>query len=164
MANPFSKWFGRRAGARETPPGTGQERPDVPPTPEELQTIRPEDYVGSDEAANERLVREKFAAKARQFLGRLPMAREVVALYFCLLDPATPLWVKGTVAAALAYFILPLDAIPDMLPLFGLSDDVTILTAAITAVSAYITDEHYRKADEWMDVEGIRPGPGPQPG
>lgn len=149
MRNPFARWFGR--GEPEATPT----RPDVPPTEQELAAIRPEDYVGRDGRAHERIVREGFAAKARQYLGRLPMARDVVALYFCMLDPQTPLWVKGTVAAALAYFILPLDAIPDLLPLFGLTDDATILTAALTAVAAYISAEHYARADAWMGEERI---------
>lgn len=160
MKNPFAKWFGR-AGKPEvgsTPPGAG--RGDVPPTPQELEAIRPEDYVGTDREANERLVRSTFAAKARQFLGRLPMARQVVAMYFCMLDPKTPLWVKGTAAAALAYFILPIDAIPDLLPLIGLSDDATVLTAALTAIAAYLSDEHFRRADAWLASERIEPTAG----
>lgn len=115
--------------------------------------VRPEDYVGSDEAKNEQVVREGFVAKARRSLSHLPLAHETVALYFCLLDPKTPFWVKGTAAAALAYFILPLDAIPDLLPLAGLSDDAGVLAAALTAVSAHITDEHRARAKAWMAAE-----------
>src|SRR5262245_10049572 len=89
--------------------------------------IRPEDYVGEDVGKNEQAVRAGFAAKAKGFLRRLPMAEEVVAMYFCMLDTRTPLWVKGVSAAALAYFILPLDAVPDLLPIVGLSDDLSVL-------------------------------------
>jgi uncharacterized membrane protein YkvA (DUF1232 family) len=117
------------------------------------KVVRPEDYVGNDEAKNEQVVREGFVAKAKRSLNRIPLAQETVALYFCLLDPKTPLWVKGIVAAALAYFILPLDAIPDLLPLAGLSDDAGVLAAALTAVSAHITDEHRARAREWMAAE-----------
>src|SRR5262245_59528840 len=94
------------------------------------KSVRPEDYVGSDEAKNEQIVRAGFVAKAKRYLNRLPLAHETVAMYFCLLDPKTPLWVKGTVAAALAYFVVPLDAIPDLLPIVGLSDDAGVLAAA----------------------------------
>src|SRR6266404_2035326 len=117
--------------------------------------VRPEDYVGTDEARNEQVVREGFVIKAKRYLRRLPMAAEVVALYFCMLDPKTPLWVKGTVAAALAYFILPLDAIPDVLPIIGLTDDASVLAAAIVAVSAHITDEHRAQARDWMEHEKV---------
>jgi uncharacterized membrane protein YkvA (DUF1232 family) len=126
------------------------------------EPVRPEDYVGGDEAANEQVVREGFLAKAKRCLNRLPLAQDTVAMYFCLLDPKTPLWVKGTVAAALAYFILPLDAIPDLMPLVGLSDDAGVLAAALTAISAHLTDEHRARAREWMAAE-IAPraaGPG----
>src|SRR4051812_27278285 len=82
--------------------------------------VNPEAYVGGDLVRNEEVVREGFAAKAKRCLNRLPLATETVAMYFCMLDPKTPVWVKGVAAAALAYFILPLDAVPDLLPIVGL--------------------------------------------
>ena len=81
------------------------------------------------------------------------MAEEVVSLYHAMLDPKTPLWVKGVAAAALAYFILPIDAVPDMLPLVGLGDDLSVLSAALAAVSTHITDEHRAKARAWLADE-----------
>jgi uncharacterized membrane protein YkvA (DUF1232 family) len=117
--------------------------------------VRPEDYVGDDEARNEQVVREGFVAKAKRYLRQIPMATEVVAAYFCMLDPETPLWVKGVAAAALAYFILPADAIPDLLPLVGLSDDIGVLTAALTTISAHVTDEHRQKARAWIEHERL---------
>lgn len=131
---------------------------DAPPPP---SVVRPEDYVGSDEAKNEAYVREGFAAKARQFLARLPMAEDVAAAYFCMLDPTTPKWVKGVAGGALAYFILPVDAVLDAIPFAGLVDDIGVLTAAITSISAYITDEHRAKARRWMAAEQIAPAPEP---
>jgi uncharacterized membrane protein YkvA (DUF1232 family) len=118
-------------------------------------SIRPEDYVGNDEARNEAIVRKGFATKAKRYLRKLPLAAQVVAAYFCLLDPRTPMWVKATVAAALAYFILPLDAIPDVLPGIGLSDDLGVLSAALSAISTYITDDHHSKARQWLEQEHI---------
>jgi len=115
--------------------------------------IKPEFYVGSDEPHNEEVVRERFAAKAKRYLRQLPLAHETVAMYFCLLDGRTPIWVKATAAAALAYFILPLDAVPDLLPIVGLSDDASVIAAALTAVAAHITAEHRDKARAWMDAE-----------
>jgi uncharacterized membrane protein YkvA (DUF1232 family) len=120
--------------------------------------VDPEKYVGADEARNEQIVRERFSAKAKRYLNRVPLAYETVAMYFCLLDRNTPLWVKGTAAAALAYFILPFDAVPDLLPFVGLSDDAGVLAAALSAVSAHITDEHRARARAWMEAEAV-----PQP-
>ena len=117
--------------------------------------VRAEDFVGTDEAKNERVAREGFVPKAKHFLRQIPMASEVVAMYFCMLDAQTPLWVKGTVAAALAYFVLPIDAIPDFIPVVGMADDVSVLTAALTAINAHITAEHRDKAREWMAHERL---------
>ena len=117
--------------------------------------VRAEDYVGADEARNEEAVREGFFPKAKAFLRLLPIATEVVALYYCLLDPRTPLWAKGVAAGALAYFILPLDAIPDFLPVVGLGDDLSVLSGALAAVGAFITDEHRARARQWMAHERL---------
>jgi uncharacterized membrane protein YkvA (DUF1232 family) len=115
--------------------------------------IDPGKYVGRDPSAAEAKARSGFVAKAKRNLGKIPKAREVVALYFCLIDPATPAWVKAIVAAALAYFILPIDAIPDILPIIGLSDDLSLLAAAYASVAVFITPEHLEKARAWIDHE-----------
>lgn len=120
------------------------------PTP-----VRPEDFVGTDQSRNEQMAREGFVAKAKSCLRRLPIAEEVVALYFCLLDNKTPLWVKGIAATALAYFILPLDAVPDILPVIGLGDDLSVLSAALAAVSTNLTSEHRAKARQWLAHEHL---------
>ena len=117
--------------------------------------IDPGRYVGHDPEAFEAKARDGFLAKARRTIKKIPMAREAVALYFCLLDPATPLWVKGIVGAALAYFVLPLDAIPDILPFVGLTDDASLLAAAYASASAFVTDEHREKARAWIEREHL---------
>jgi uncharacterized membrane protein YkvA (DUF1232 family) len=115
--------------------------------------IRPEAYVGSDAARNEQAVRDGFAAKARRFLRGVPMSGEVAALYFCMLDARTPVWVKAAAAAALAYFVLPMDVVPDFLPVVGMTDDLSVLSAAIAALSGHITEEHRAKARAWLGDE-----------
>jgi uncharacterized membrane protein YkvA (DUF1232 family) len=117
--------------------------------------VDPEDYVGHDAGKNEAAACAGFVAKAKRYLNRLPMAGEVVAMYFSMLDPKTPVWVKATAGAALAYFVLPLDAIPDLMPLVGLSDDASVLAAALTAVSAHVTAEHRERARAWMAHEHV---------
>jgi uncharacterized membrane protein YkvA (DUF1232 family) len=119
--------------------------------------IDPGDYVGRDAARNEATVRQGFVAKAKRYLNRLPLAHETAAMYYCMLDPATPVWVKATVAGALAYFILPFDAIPDFMPLVGVSDDASVLAAALAAVSAHVTDAHRQRARAWMADEHLGP-------
>jgi uncharacterized membrane protein YkvA (DUF1232 family) len=47
---------------------------------------------------------------------------------------------------AIAYFVLPTDAIPDVLPIIGYTDDAAMLAAAIRLVAGHITDDHREAA------------------
>ena len=69
-------------------------------------------------------------------------------LYFCLKDADTPAMAKATIIAALGYFISPIDAIPDIIPVMGFTDDLGILAAAVAAVAAHIKKEHEKMARE----------------
>lgn len=104
-------------------------------------------------AADERTVRRDFRAKLRDVIGRIPFARDAVAAYFAALDPATPKHVKAVLLAALAYFILPLDTIPDFLVGLGFTDDAAVLFAAMRTLAPHIGDEHRRKAEAWLARE-----------
>ena len=66
-------------------------------------------------AEKERKVRRDFWAKLKRVAGMVPFVEDLVAAYYCALDPATPMRVRGMLLAALAYFILPADVIPDMI-------------------------------------------------
>ncbi len=96
--------------------------------------------------ARERSVRDKFWNKARKAANKIPMMDDVVAAYFCAMDPNTPTKVRGTLLGALAYFIMPIDMIPDFLALVGFGDDIAVLSLAISTVSAHITDAHKQAA------------------
>ena len=69
-----------------------------------------------------------------------------MAAYYCALDKHTPTRVRGILLAALAYFVLPVDVIPDFIVGFGFTDDVAVLTAAIGAVRRHMTPAHYAAA------------------
>ncbi len=69
-----------------------------------------------------------------------------LTLFFCLRDRDTPAWAKGIIVGALGYFILPVDLIPDVIPVVGYSDDLGALIAALGTVAAYVKDEHKEKA------------------
>lgn len=94
----------------------------------------------------ERRVRRDFWATMRRAARQVPFAEDVVAAYYCALDPAVPVRVRATLFAALGYFVLPLDGVPDFLLGIGFGDDVTVLAGAIGMVVAHITDEHRRAA------------------
>lgn len=90
----------------------------------------------------ERIVRTRFWWKVRSVLGRVPFMEDLVAAFYCATDGATPVRVKAVLMAAIAYFVLPVDAIPDMLAGLGFSDDASVLAAAIAMVGSHITPAH----------------------
>jgi uncharacterized membrane protein YkvA (DUF1232 family) len=101
--------------------------------------------MGSDEAQaarDEARVRRGFWPKLKRTAARLPFAEELVAAYYCAFDRRTPRRVQAVLLGALAYFVLPFDFVPDMLPLIGFTDDAAVLATAIKVVAAHITPEH----------------------
>ncbi|UAW99875.1 DUF1232 domain-containing protein [Halopseudomonas nanhaiensis] len=96
----------------------------------------------------------RYARKA----GREVVER-ALCLYYAARRPETPTWAKTTIFGALAYFISPIDAIPDLLPFIGFSDDLTVMAAALALVSLYINDEVKRRArattEKWFGPEII---------
>ncbi|MBZ0216386.1 MAG: DUF1232 domain-containing protein [Fimbriimonadaceae bacterium] len=97
---------------------------------------------------NERRVKKGFWAKFKRVARKIPFSEDLVAAYCCATDTATPLKVRGILLAALAYFILPTDFIPDFILGFGFSDDATVLATAIALVSRHIKPEHRRQAQD----------------
>lgn len=104
--------------------------------------------AGSDEVkkaettTNETYVRDNFWRTAKRAARHVPFMRDVVAAYYCALDKRTPLRAKGIIFAALAYFVLPADAIPDFVFGLGFTDDVAVLTAAISTIAAHLKPSH----------------------
>ena len=91
---------------------------------------------------DEARVRRGFWPKLRRFAADLPFGEDAVAAYFCAFDRSTSNSVRLTLLAALAYFVLPADAVPDFLPMMGFADDASVLAAAIMAVGGAIRPEH----------------------
>lgn len=69
-------------------------------------------------------------------------------MFYAARDDDTPAWAKAAIFSALGYFICPLDAIPDVVPVLGFSDDLGVLVAAAATTAAYIKDTHVAKAKE----------------
>lgn len=91
---------------------------------------------------NKRDVEAKFWGKIKKAATRIPFIDEVVAGYYCAMDSETPTRVRGILLAALAYFILPFDSLPDFIFGLGFTDDIAVLSAALAAVRGSITDAH----------------------
>ncbi|HZP71387.1 MAG TPA: YkvA family protein [Pseudolabrys sp.] len=92
----------------------------------------------TDEAA----FRRQFWRKVQGAAASIPFAEDLLAAYYCAFDSSTPTSVKAALFGALAYFVLPTDAIPDFLPVLGFTDDAAILAAAIKLVADHIRPEH----------------------
>lgn len=97
-------------------------------------------------AEDERIVRAGFWQKMRKSAGQLPFAEDLLAAYYCAFDRQTPLPVKAVLVGALAYFVLPFDAVPDILPMLGFADDAAMLAAAMKLVVDNIRPEHREAA------------------
>ena len=92
----------------------------------------------------------EFLGRLKRVAKRIPFAEDLLAAWICARDPATPRRVRLTLMAALGYFVLPLDAIPDIMPFIGFTDDAAVIAAAIAAVAGSIKPEHREKARQAM--------------
>lgn len=97
-------------------------------------------------ARNTRDVERGFWEKLSRVAGRIPFAEEAAAAYFCAADPATPGRVKGVLIAALAYFVMPADFIPDFIAGVGFTDDAAVLAMALSLVAAHVKPRHRKRA------------------
>jgi uncharacterized membrane protein YkvA (DUF1232 family) len=100
---------------------------------------------------DEDTVRAGFWPKLRRVAAKLPFAEDLVAGYYCAFDRGTPRHVQIALLGALAYFVLPTDLVPDMLPLAGFTDDAAILATVIKLVSSSITPLHRAAARRALD-------------
>lgn len=91
-------------------------------------------------------VRRRFWIKFKKVVAQLPFAEDLLAAYYCAFDRQTPRHVQVALLGALAYFILPFDFMPDVLPILGFTDDAAVLATAIRMVASNITTEHREAA------------------
>ena len=87
-------------------------------------------------------VRRGFWAKVRRVAAALPFAEDLLAAYYCAFDRATPRHVQAALVGALAYFVLPFDIVPDVLPLIGFTDDAAVLITTVRIVAGHMRPEH----------------------
>ena len=75
-------------------------------------------------------------------------------LFYAARHPDTPAWARAVVYGALGYFILPTDAVPDLIPAVGFSDDFGVLVMALTTIATRITPEireqARRRIQQWF--------------
>ena len=120
--------------------------------------VTPEDAIDPSKAlvpsvqkVNEVRVRTGFWPKLGRVAARIPFANQAVAVYYAARDPETPMAAKGIMLGALAYFVMPVDAIPDVLAGIGFTDDAAVIAAVIATLGANIRQRHRELADKALD-------------
>lgn len=124
-------------------------------------TFDPEREIAPDRALvpavmklNEQRVDEGFWPKMRRVAAKVPFAKEALSVWYCAKDDDTPLAAKGMMLAALAYFVLPVDAIPDVIVGLGYTDDAAVFTALMAIVGRNLKPKHKLAAK--ADIERLR--------
>lgn len=104
----------------------------------------------------------RFWTKVRSVVGKVPFVEDLIAAYYCAMDSNTPVYVRGVLFGAVAYFILPTDMVPDLLAMVGFTDDAAVLAAAFTAVGSHMRPEHRDRArktlESWTQPSGSNAG------
>jgi uncharacterized membrane protein YkvA (DUF1232 family) len=91
---------------------------------------------------NEQQVSRGFWPKIRRTASRIPFADQVLAVWYAARDPETPTAAKGIMLGALAYFVMPVDAIPDVFAGIGFTDDAAVVAALLATLGAHVRHRH----------------------
>ncbi|MCF8246340.1 MAG: DUF1232 domain-containing protein [Saprospiraceae bacterium] len=76
----------------------------------------------------------------------LKVVYSVLLLFYSYRRSDTPIWAKRIIIGVLGYFIMPLDALPDLTPIIGYTDDLGVLSFGLVTIAAYVNDEVRIKA------------------
>ncbi|MGQ3671324.1 YkvA family protein [Xanthobacter sp. TB0136] len=109
---------------------------------------------GKRASDNEKKVRRGFWKKLQRSATHVPFAQDAIAAYYAAFDKSTPLKVRAALLGTLAYFIMPVDAIPDVLPIVGYSDDAALLLGTLRMLTDHINPLHHSAAQDAL--EGLR--------
>ena len=101
---------------------------------------------------NAQRVRRGFWPKIRLTAARIPFSKEAVAAWHAARDPETPFRAKAMMLAGLGYFVMPVDAIPDVFMGIGFTDDAAVIAAMIALVGSNIRGRHYQSAEQTLEA------------
>jgi uncharacterized membrane protein YkvA (DUF1232 family) len=103
---------------------------------------------------NEERVKTGFWPKIRRVAASIPFAKDVLSVWYCAQDDDTPIAAKAMMLAALAYFVLPTDAVPDFIAVLGYTDDAAVFAALLSIVGKNLKPRHREAAKR--DIERLR--------
>lgn len=112
-----------------------------------MTTNEPVSLEGLWKPADEPRLWRKLARVA----ARLTFADSLVAAWYCATDPRTPSHVRAVLLGALGYFLLPTDAVPDVIAGLGFTDDASVLAAVVATFARHVTAEHRAAARRRLD-------------
>lgn len=134
--------------------GGNEEKGPVPPgskpSKEDLDTIKKVEK-GFLPSARQMIVDAGYTP--RQAFLVIPFMRDIVALYYAMIDKETDLSARISIAAALIYVVSPVDLIPDTVPVVGWIDDAGALGVLISLSQIVTEDRHYAAADAWASAK-----------
>ena len=107
----------------------------------------------ADEDRQGKRVRDRFWTTLKRAAGQVPFSRDLAAAYYCAFDPRTPRRVRLMILAALGYFVLPADALPDVLIGIGFTDDATVLATTLAMIASHVTPTHRAAADAALKAD-----------
>ncbi|MEQ9505044.1 MAG: YkvA family protein [Hyphomonas sp.] len=112
-----------------------------------INTVKDEGgvYLPKTIQRNERTAR-RLVPKLLRFAGQIPFADDLASAYYCARDPQTPMKAKAVLFAALAYFVMPADMLPDVIAGLGFTDDATVLATALGVVGMHVKEKHRNMA------------------
>jgi len=126
--------------------------------PTRSQPVTPEDALDPAKAlvpavqkVNELRVKRGFWPKIVRTAARIPFADQALSVYYAARDPQTPAAAKGMMLGALAYFVMPIDAIPDIFAGIGFTDDAAVFAALIATLGANIKRRHRDQAAQAVE-------------
>ena len=103
----------------------------------------------AEDKINESSLWEKITTYAKQ--AGIKVIYAVLLMFYAYRRKDTPKWAKRIIIGALGYFIAPIDAIPDLAPLIGYTDDFGVLGLGLVAIAAYINDEVRQQSKEKLN-------------
>lgn len=109
-----------------------------------------EDYEPENNQEEVNVTEAKLWSKITNYAQKagVKLIYSVLLMWYAYERKDTPSWAKRIILGALAYFISPIDFIPDLSPFFGFTDDLGILGMGLVAIAAYINDDVRQKARE----------------
>ena len=119
------------------------------------QDNQPKQEIYDAEVIDSSVIDESIFRKVLLKAGRT-IAKPALEAFEMILDPLTPPQARVSLIAALTYLIMPIDLMPDFIPVAGFSDDLVAITAVISLWNQYmspsIRDRARRKLDEWFPL------------